>query len=79
MSDRINEIVERAIEYTGPLLEASPARWSAARRGLKKIHADLNREAPDHPALSRLRAFIARWERSALRLAPAPHAEAARP
>ncbi len=78
MSDRIEEIVEQVIEYTAPLLEASPGRWSAARRGMKKIHADLLREAPDHPALPRLRAYIALWERSALRLVPPPHAEAAR-
>ncbi len=70
MSDRIEEIVERAIAYTAPLLDASPDRWSAARRGLRKIHADLLREAPEHPALSRLRAFVAQWERRRLRSVP---------
>ena len=72
MPDRIDEIVEQAIAYTAPLVEASPERWSAARQGLRRIHADLLREAPDHPALSRLRAFVALWERRGLHSVPPP-------
>jgi hypothetical protein len=68
MADKIEGIVEQAIGYTRPLLEASPDRWSAARQGLRRIHEELVREAPDHPALSRLRSFVAVWERRGLRL-----------
>lgn len=65
MSDKVEEIVERAIEYTRPWLEYAPERWPAARRGLQRIRDDLLRDAPSHPALLRLTAFIAQWDRRA--------------
>jgi hypothetical protein len=63
MTDKIEEIVGRAIAYTRPLLEVSPGRWRVARKGLRRIRDDLYREAPDHPALLRLDAFMAQWDR----------------
>lgn len=65
MTDKVEEIVERAIEHTRPYLDASPDRWRAARQGLQRIYDDLARHAPDHPALSRLRAFVAQRDRQA--------------
>ena len=65
MADKVEEIVERAIEYTRPLLEYAPERWPAARSGLRRIHDDLVRDAPNHRALQRLTAFIAQWDRRA--------------
>jgi hypothetical protein len=65
MTDKVDEIVERAIEHTLPYLEASPERWRPARQGLQRIHDDLARNAPGHPALQRLRAFVARWDQRA--------------
>ena len=62
MADKIEDIVERAIAYTRPLLEAAPERWPAARSGLQRIHDDLRRDAPSHPALRRLTAFIVQWD-----------------
>ncbi len=59
MADRIEEIVNRAIEHTLTILEASGAAWSVARGGLEKIHDNLAFGAPGHPALGRLKAFIA--------------------
>jgi hypothetical protein len=58
MSDRIEEIVERTIAHTRRLLQASPDRWDAARRGLETICGDLAKAAPHNPALARLRAFV---------------------
>ncbi len=59
MADRIEEIVNRAIKHTLTILDSSRGGWSAARKGLIKIHDDLAFGAPGHPALARLKAFIA--------------------
>lgn len=64
MADRIEEIVNRAIEHTLTILGASRAGWSVARRGLEKIHDDLAFGAPGHPALGRLKDFIAEQDRA---------------
>ena len=59
MADKIEEIVNRAIENTLTILGAARAEWRVARMGLKKIHDNLAFGAPGHPALRRLKAFIA--------------------
>ncbi len=59
MADKIEEIVNRAIENTLTILGASRAGWRVARTGLEKIHDNLALGAPGHPALRRLKAFIA--------------------
>ena len=64
MADNIEEIVDRAIEHTLTLLETARAEWSVARKGLEKIHADLALRGPGHPALDRLKVFIARQDQA---------------
>jgi hypothetical protein len=59
MADIIEEIVDRAIEHTRTILAAAPYDWRIAQKGLQIIHDDLGRRAPEHPALVRLKAFIA--------------------
>ncbi|MGD0564359.1 MAG: hypothetical protein ABSA66_14885 [Roseiarcus sp.] len=59
MADKIEEIVNRAIEHTLTILDASRGGWSVAQAGLEKIHDDLAFRTPGHPALDRLKAFIA--------------------
>ena len=56
--DKIDHIVERAIEYTLHVLEAAPRHRAAARTGLERMRSNLTLGAPDHPALERLRAFL---------------------
>jgi hypothetical protein len=63
MADNIEEIVNRAIEHTLTILESSRGEWSVARKGLGRIHDDLAFAAPGHPALARLKAFIADRDR----------------
>jgi hypothetical protein len=64
MADKIEEIVNRAIEHTLTILDASRGGWSVARTGLEKIHDNLAFGAPGHPALGRLKAFIADRDRA---------------
>ncbi len=63
MADKIAEIVDRAIEHTRAILDASRGEWSVARKGLERIRAHLANGAPEHPALDRLSAFIADQDR----------------
>jgi len=64
MADKIEEIVNRAIEHTLTILGASRGAWSVARKGLERIHDDLAFAAPGHPALARLKAFIGDQDRT---------------
>ena len=63
VTDRIDSIADRAIAHTRALLKSDETEWSVARRGLRRIYLDLAAEAPGHPALDRLRAFIAEQDR----------------
>jgi hypothetical protein len=58
MTDRIDQIVDRAAQYTNAHLSNEATQWPAAREGLERILDDLGRRAPDHPGLLRLRRFI---------------------
>jgi len=58
MTDRIDKIIDHAMDYTKALLANETTQWPAAREGLERILADLGRGAPDHPGLRRLRRFI---------------------
>jgi hypothetical protein len=60
--DKIDHIVERAIEYTLHILEAAPHHREAARTGLEQMRCNLTIGAPDHPALERLQAFLSELE-----------------
>ena len=64
MADKIEEIVNRAIEHTPTTLKTSRGEWSVVRKGLERIHDDLAVAAPGHPALERLKAFIANQDRA---------------
>ena len=56
--DKIDHIVERAIKYTEHILDVAPQHREAARTGLERMRCNLTIGAPDHPALSRLQAFL---------------------
>jgi hypothetical protein len=55
--DRIDTIVEMAINYTRTVLRTAPEYFDVARGGLERLRTDLMREVPEHPALERLRSF----------------------
>jgi len=59
MSDKVDEIVSRAINYTLQLLIETPELWPICKAGLIKIRDNLASFAPAHPALKRLERFIA--------------------
>lgn len=59
MTDKIDAIVDRTIAHTRELLESSRADWSTARAGIEKVREALAVENAGHPALDRLRDFIA--------------------
>ena len=63
MTDNIDGIVDRTIAHTRQLLGSDEIDWPAAYAGLEKIHDGLAVDASDHPALSRLRDFIAEQDR----------------
>ena len=63
MTDKIDAIVDKAIAHTHEQLESSRVEWTVARVGLDKIHDALVLDAPVHPALDRLRDFIAEQDR----------------
>jgi len=63
VADRIDAIVDRTIEHTRELLDANEIDWAIARIALERISDGLAADAPDHPALDRLRDFIAEQER----------------
>jgi hypothetical protein len=67
--DKIDHIVERAIEYTLHVLEAAPQHGEAARTGLERMRSNLTIGAPDHPALERLQAFLGQLDAAARRRA----------
>ena len=59
MADEIDRIVEQTIANTLTILTTSQHKWSVAREGIEKIYDDLALRSPDHPALNRLKTFIA--------------------
>ncbi len=63
MADMIDRIVERTIANTSTILETSRQAWNVAREGIEQIHDDLALRSPGHPALERLKAFIAERDR----------------
>jgi hypothetical protein len=63
VTDEIGVIVDQAIMHTCQLLTSSAVAWEVARIGLMKVHDTLAGDAPGHPALERLRNFIAKQDR----------------
>jgi hypothetical protein len=66
----IDEVVRRSIRHARLMLKQDSHNWPVARLALRKILADLEQKAPDHPSLRRLRAFIASSDRAWLRENP---------
>ena len=60
--DRIDTIVEMAINYTATVLRTAPEHFDVARAGLERLRNDLLLGFPDHPALERLRLFLVELE-----------------
>ena len=56
--DKIDDIVDKAIEYTRLVLLTAPEHGETARAGLETMRDNLILGAPDHPALARLSAFL---------------------
>jgi len=67
MDPLIDEIVRRSIRHARLMLKQGSYNWPVARIALRKILADLEARAADHPSLPRLRAFIASNDRKWLR------------
>lgn len=67
MDPFIDEVVQRSIRHARRMLRQNAYDWPVARRALRKILADLEAKAPDHPSLPQLRAFIASNDRKWLR------------
>jgi hypothetical protein len=67
MDPLIDEIVRRSIRHARLMLRQGSYDWPVARRALRKILADLDARAPNHPSLPRLRTFIAANDRKWLR------------
>jgi hypothetical protein len=61
--DKIDEIVERAIEYTEKMLAGAPGRYALAKEGLERMRNSFSLGADDHPAFSRLANYIVDLER----------------
>ena len=54
----LEEIVDRAIEYTDKILNTMPSYRQAAIVGLRKLRVALAEKAPDDPAIARLDAYL---------------------
>jgi hypothetical protein len=61
--DRIDEIVDRAIQYTEDILKQAPRHFRSARDGLVKMRDNLTFGANDHSALGRLDDYIGELDR----------------
>ena len=54
----LNDIVDRAIDYTHQVLRTMPSYRATAANGLRKLRDSLAAQAPEHPAIKRLDAFL---------------------
>lgn len=54
----LENIVDRAINYTNSILNRMPSYRGAAIAGLRKLHEALVANTPDDPALVRLAAYL---------------------
>ena len=63
MADLIDRIVEQTIAQTLTLVTSSQQTWSVVCAGMEKIYDDLVLRSPGHPALERLKTFIAERDR----------------
>ncbi len=56
--DKIEEIVDKAIQYTEDILQRSPRHYPVAREGLERMRNNLAIGAEDHPALHKLDEYL---------------------
>lgn len=56
--DKIDEIVDRAIQYTEHVLGQAPRHYDVAREGLERMRDNLTTGIENHPALGRLNNYI---------------------
>jgi hypothetical protein len=56
--DRIDAIIEMAINYTLTVLHAAPEHFDVACAGLERLRHHLALDVPEHPAVERLRSFL---------------------
>ena len=54
----LDDIVDRAIDYTDRILQAAPSYRKAAVAGLRKLRAGLAAKSPGDPALQRLDDYL---------------------
>jgi hypothetical protein len=54
----LDDIVDRAIDYTNRILHAAPSYHEAAVAGLRKLRAGLAQKSPGDPALKRLDDYL---------------------
>ena len=54
----LDDIVDRAIDFTNRILAAMPSYRGATLRGLRKLRASLAQKSPDHPAIKRLDDYL---------------------
>ncbi len=54
----LDEIVDRAIDYTNRILKDMPSYREAALAGLRKLRAGLAEKSPRDPALKRLDDYL---------------------
>ena len=56
--DKIDEIVDKAIQYTEDILARAPRHYSVAREGLERMRDNLKIGAEDHEALRKLENYL---------------------
>ena len=54
----LDEIVDRAIEYTNLILRKMPSYKDAAIAGLRKLRDSLSEKSPHDPAIAKLDAYL---------------------
>jgi hypothetical protein len=63
MTDRIQDIIDRAIAYTEDILARAPRHYGVAREGLERMLQNLKLGAEDHPALRHLEDYVHELQR----------------
>ena len=56
--DKIDEIVDKAIQYTEDILGQAPRHYEVAREGLELMRDNLKIGAGDHEALRKLEDYL---------------------
>jgi hypothetical protein len=61
--DKIDEIVDKAIQYTEDILGRAPQHYPVAREGLERMRDNLEIGAEGHPALRKLENYLNELDR----------------